>query len=55
MRSRRSPGIATLTPRLRIYLSGRDLAGKLSSGMEHVHAWRVRMLTCAGELAEVPE
>lgn len=37
-----------------IHLSGRDLAGKLRCGMEHVHAWRVRMLTCDGELAEVP-
>jgi site-specific recombinase XerD len=37
-----------------IHLSGRDLAAKLSSGMDHVHAWRVRMLTCAGELAEIP-
>ena len=30
-----------------IDLSGRDLAGKLASGMQHVHAWRIRMLTCA--------
>jgi integrase/recombinase XerD len=37
-----------------IHLSGRDLAGKLSSGMDHIHAWRVRMLTSAGELAEAP-
>jgi integrase/recombinase XerD len=37
-----------------IHLSGRDLAGKLSSGMDHVHAWRIRMLTCAGEVAEEP-
>ena len=36
-----------------IHLSGRDLAGKLSSGMDHVHAWRIRMLTAAGEVAEV--
>jgi integrase/recombinase XerD len=28
-----------------IHLSGRDLADKLASGMEHIHAWRVRMLT----------
>jgi integrase/recombinase XerD len=34
-----------------IHLSGRDLAGKLASGMEHVHAWRIRMLTSGGELA----
>lgn len=37
-----------------IHLSGRDLAGKLASGMDHIHAWRVRMLTSAGEPAEVP-
>jgi Phage integrase family len=36
-----------------IHLSGRDLAAKLSSGMDHIHAWRVRMLVTAGELAEV--
>lgn len=28
-----------------IHLSGRDLADKLSRGMEHIHAWRVEMLT----------
>jgi site-specific recombinase XerD len=28
-----------------IHLSGRDLADKLTSGMDHIHAWRVRMLT----------
>jgi integrase/recombinase XerD len=28
-----------------IHLSGRDLADKLNRGMEHIHAWRVRMLT----------
>lgn len=28
-----------------IHLSGRDLAEKLASGMEHIHAWRVQMLT----------
>ncbi|WP_433382100.1 tyrosine-type recombinase/integrase [Streptosporangium sp. CA-115845] len=28
-----------------IHLSGRDLADKLASGMEHIHAWRVQMLT----------
>ncbi|MFD9138507.1 tyrosine-type recombinase/integrase [Streptomyces bottropensis] len=27
-----------------IHLSGRDLAEKLKSGMDHIHAWRVRML-----------
>jgi len=27
-----------------IHLSGRDLSKKLSKGMEHIHAWRVRML-----------
>jgi integrase len=37
-----------------IHLSGRDLAGKLGSGMDHIHAWRVRMLASAGEGAEVP-
>jgi hypothetical protein len=28
---------------------------QLSSGMDHIHAWRVRMLTSAGELAEAPQ
>ncbi|XVQ83195.1 tyrosine-type recombinase/integrase [Microbispora siamensis] len=28
-----------------IHLSGRDLADKLSRGMEHIHAWRIAMLT----------
>ncbi len=28
-----------------IHLSGRDLAQKLASGMDHIHAWRVQMLT----------
>jgi site-specific recombinase XerD len=28
-----------------IHLSGRDLADKLARGMEHIHAWRIRMLT----------
>jgi integrase/recombinase XerD len=28
-----------------IHLSGRDLADKLTSGMDHIHAWRIRMLT----------
>jgi integrase/recombinase XerD len=28
-----------------IHLSGRDLADKLDRGMEHIHAWRIRMLT----------
>ena len=27
-----------------IHLSGRDLAGKLSKGMEQIHGWRVQML-----------
>ncbi|GGN47773.1 tyrosine-type recombinase/integrase [Streptomyces fuscichromogenes] len=31
-----------------IHLSGRDLAEKLKSGMDHIHAWRVRMLAAAG-------
>jgi integrase/recombinase XerD len=30
-----------------IHLSGRDLADKLSRGMDHIHAWRVQMLTGA--------
>ncbi|HEX6686236.1 MAG TPA: site-specific integrase [Candidatus Limnocylindrales bacterium] len=30
-----------------IHLSGRDLADKLAAGMEHIHAWRVAMLTDA--------
>jgi len=38
-----------------IHLSGRDLAGKLSNGMDHIHAWRVRMLTSAGEPAEMQQ
>lgn len=28
-----------------IHLSGRDLADKLGRGMEHIHAWRIDMLT----------
>ena len=40
-------------PNTYIHLPGRDLADKLSSGMEHVHAWRIRMLASAGELMEV--
>jgi hypothetical protein len=28
-----------------IHLSGRDLADKLAAGMDHIHAWRVEMLT----------
>ncbi|WP_406502561.1 tyrosine-type recombinase/integrase [Streptomyces sp. NBC_01602] len=31
-----------------IHLSGRDLAEKLKSGMDHIHAWRVRMLADTG-------
>jgi integrase/recombinase XerD len=31
-----------------IHQSGRDLADKLSRGMEHMHAWRVQALTGAG-------
>ena len=27
-----------------IHLSGRDLADKLASGMDHIHGWRVNML-----------
>lgn len=30
-----------------IHLSGRDLADKLSRGMEHIHAWRVQALASA--------
>ncbi|MGW4896177.1 tyrosine-type recombinase/integrase [Kitasatospora sp. NPDC004240] len=30
-----------------IHLSGRDLADKLARGMEHIHAWRIQMLTSA--------
>ncbi|MFQ6199461.1 tyrosine-type recombinase/integrase [Streptomyces sp. NPDC000405] len=33
-----------------IYLSGRDLAEKLSQGMQQIHSWRVDMLT-RGDLA----
>ncbi|MEV7595851.1 site-specific integrase [Kitasatospora sp. NPDC089797] len=37
-----------------IHLSGRDLADKLARGMEHIHAWRIQMLTSAdGTTAEV--
>lgn len=32
-----------------IHLSGRDLADKLAAGMEHIHAWRVAMLTDSAE------
>lgn len=28
-----------------IHLSARDLADKLDRSMEHLHAWRIRMLT----------
>lgn len=35
-----------------IHLSGRDLADKLSHGMEHIHARRIQALTGAGS-AEV--
>jgi site-specific recombinase XerD len=28
-----------------IHLSGRDLADKLARGMDHIHAWRIEMLT----------
>lgn len=28
-----------------VHLSGRDLADKLARGMEHIHAWRIAMLT----------
>jgi integrase len=31
-----------------IHLSGRDLADKLSRGMDHIHAWRIRALTGTG-------
>jgi integrase/recombinase XerD len=31
-----------------IHLSGRDLAGKLSRGMEQIHGWRVQMLVGSG-------
>ena len=27
-----------------IHLSGRELADKLSQGMQHIHAWRVQAL-----------
>ena len=32
-----------------IHLSGRDLASKLSRGMEQIHGWRVEMLSRLGE------
>jgi integrase len=31
-----------------IHLSGRDLSDKLNKSMEHIHAWRVEMLTRPG-------
>jgi integrase len=31
-----------------IHLSGRELVGKLSQGMQHIHARRVQALTAAG-------
>ena len=34
-----------------IHLSGRDLADKLNRGMQHIHGWRVEMLTRLGEQA----
>ena len=34
-----------------IHLSGRDLADKLAAGMQHIHAWRVAMLTDAPDAA----
>ncbi|MFJ5104867.1 tyrosine-type recombinase/integrase [Streptomyces sp. NPDC088554] len=34
-----------------IHLSGRDLAEKLSRGMEQIHGWRVQMLARLGEQA----
>jgi site-specific recombinase XerD len=34
-----------------IHLSGRDLADKLAKGMEHIHAWRIAMLTGLGAAA----
>ena len=37
-----------------IHLSGRDLADKLARGMDHIHAWRIQMLTApAGAMAKV--
>jgi hypothetical protein len=35
-----------------IHLSGRDLADKLSRGMEHIYAWRVQALTETGDAAQ---
>src|SRR5262249_47358543 len=37
-----------------IHLSGRDLADKLSKGMEHIHAWRVAALA-NGSAAGTPQ
>lgn len=50
MRSRPSPGIATRTRRCAIHLSGRDLADKLGRGMDHIHAWRIGMLSTDGPM-----
>jgi len=33
------------------HLSGRDLADKLSRGMQQIHGWRVTMLASLGEQA----
>lgn len=37
-----------------IHLSGRDLADKLNKGMEHIHAWRVALLTGADSATATP-
>jgi site-specific recombinase XerD len=37
-----------------IHLSGRELADKLSQGMEHIHAWRVRQLAEATASTRTP-
>ena len=31
-----------------IHLSGRDLADKLTAGMDHIHGWRVETLASYG-------
>ena len=36
---------------LPLHLSGRDLADKLSKGMEQIHGWRVQVLAGGGPQA----
>jgi integrase/recombinase XerD len=38
-----------------IHLSGRDLAGKLSRSMDHIHAWRIQALATMSTAADGPQ